>query len=108
RTVLGVVELFSTESQEPDTDVLAMMASIGSQIGQFLERKAAEEAALDHAERARDRMAFLDEAGAVLSSSLDYNKTLGKVAKLAIPRLADWCSVEVLEEGEIKPVAVAH
>ena len=36
---------------------------------------------------------FLAEAGAVLASGLDYEQTLGKVADLAVPRLADWCSV---------------
>jgi len=44
----------------------------------------------------------------VLTSSLDYGKTMNKVVKLAVPAIADWCSVEVLEEDEIKPVAVAH
>src|SRR5215510_10031771 len=42
--VLGVMELFSHESRQPDQDLLPMMATIGSQIGQFIERKRAEEA----------------------------------------------------------------
>ena len=39
---LGVVEFFSTEPREPDRDLLAMFNSIGSQIGQFIERRRAE------------------------------------------------------------------
>jgi PAS domain-containing protein len=42
--VLGVMEFFSHERRQPDQDLLPMMATIGSQIGQFIERKRAEEA----------------------------------------------------------------
>jgi len=69
---------------------------------------AAEEEALKRAERVREQMEFLAEANAVLTSSLDYGKTMNKVVKLAVPALADWCSVEVLDDDDIRPVAVAH
>lgn len=42
--VLGVIECFSDRVQDPDEDLLNMMAAIGSQIGQFMERKRAEAA----------------------------------------------------------------
>src|SRR6185369_12599710 len=42
--VLGVMEFFSNDIRNPDQDLLAMMAVVGSQIGQFIERKRAEEA----------------------------------------------------------------
>ncbi|HEY3129902.1 MAG TPA: GAF domain-containing protein, partial [Acidobacteriota bacterium] len=41
--VLGIIEFFSHEIQPPDTDLLNMMTAIGSQIGQFMDRKRAEE-----------------------------------------------------------------
>lgn len=41
--VLGVLDFFSQESRQPDEDVLRMMGAVGSQIGQFIERKQAEE-----------------------------------------------------------------
>lgn len=41
--VLGVIEFFSHEIQPPDDDLLKMFDAIGSQIGQFIERKRAEE-----------------------------------------------------------------
>ena len=41
--VLGVLEAFSHEIQEPDDELLQMMDGIGSQIGQFIERRQAEE-----------------------------------------------------------------
>jgi len=40
--VLGVLEFFSREIRQPDEGLLAMMAIIGSQIGQFMERKQTE------------------------------------------------------------------
>jgi PAS domain S-box-containing protein len=42
--VLGGMEFFSYERRQPNPDLLPMMATIGSQIGQFIERKRAEEA----------------------------------------------------------------
>src|SRR6266702_165555 len=69
---------------------------------------AMEQAARAETERARDRMTFLAEASALLTSSLDSRKTLNKVARLAVPRLADWCSIDILEEGELRAVTVAH
>src|SRR5207249_1030006 len=43
RGVLGVLEFFSVSQQPPDADLLAMMESAGSQIGQFIERREIEE-----------------------------------------------------------------
>ena len=42
--ILGVIEFFSHEIREPDKPILELFATIGSQIGQFIERKAGEEA----------------------------------------------------------------
>jgi PAS domain S-box-containing protein len=53
-------------------------------------------------------MRLLVEAGAVLASSLDPATTMGQVARLTIPRLADLCVIDLLDEdGSIKDVAVA-
>src|SRR5258708_1927617 len=52
--VLGVVEFFSRSIREFDPALVAMMATIGSQIGQFIERKRAEDSLRESAERYRD------------------------------------------------------
>ncbi|MFL5894994.1 MAG: SpoIIE family protein phosphatase, partial [Thermoleophilaceae bacterium] len=64
----------------------------------------------DITERKRDEDAlrFLAEATEVLSSSLDYEVTLRRVAELAVPRIADWCAVEVASDGGRRQIAVAH
>jgi len=53
---------------------------------------------------------FLAKAGEALVSSLDYQATLATVARFAVPRLADWCAVDLVEPGtsSIQRVAVAH
>ena len=58
---------------------------------------------------ARLRERFLTEAGKALASSLDYEETLQRVARLAVPRMADWCAVELPDErGMLQQVALAH
>jgi serine phosphatase RsbU (regulator of sigma subunit)/PAS domain-containing protein len=55
------------------------------------------------------RERFLAEAGQVLASSLDYEATLERVARMIVPRLADWCGIDMLDDhGDMVHVAVAH
>jgi PAS domain S-box-containing protein len=71
-------------------------------------RLAAERAARAEAEAAQRRLEFLSEAGALAATSLDYETTLTSVAHLAVPFLADWCTVYVLDDGgQVRRVAVA-
>lgn len=56
----------------------------------------------------RSRSDFLANAGVVLASSLDHHVTLQQVAKLAVPEIADWCSVHTFFDGKLEAVAVAH
>ena len=55
------------------------------------------------------RQAFLAEAGEALSSSLDYEETLQRVARLAVPQFADWCAVDLPDDrGTLQQVGLAH
>ncbi len=64
---------------------------------------------LTEVKRAQLAESFMAQASSVLASSLDYNETLQQIARLAVPRLADWCSVALLEErGAIRYVAAHH
>jgi PAS domain S-box-containing protein len=59
--------------------------------------------------QAQEAQQFLMEAGELLASSLDYGVTLERLARLTVPRLADWCAVDVLDAaGAIRRVAVVH
>jgi len=61
------------------------------------------------AQVAKDRTAFLAEASGVLSSSLEFHETVSQLARLAVPRLADICWVDVLDsDGLVHPIVVSH
>ncbi|MFL5827126.1 MAG: SpoIIE family protein phosphatase [Thermoleophilaceae bacterium] len=64
---------------------------------------------LDAERAARRRAAFLAQAGEILDSSLDYEETLTNVTRIAVPAIADWCAIQLVDErGMIRQVAVAH
>jgi len=60
------------------------------------------------AARGQQRARFLADVGETLASSLDYERTLKTVANLAVPGIADWCAVDIVDDhGELQRVAVA-
>ncbi len=64
---------------------------------------------IDDQKRAEGMLGFLASVSTVLASSLDYETTLATVARLAVPHVADWCVVDMLEpDGEARRLAVAH
>lgn len=68
-----------------------------------------EHRAIEAAESAERRSAYLSEVSGTLAGSLDVFVTLETVANLAVPQLADWCFIELVEEdGSIRPAAIAH
>jgi len=63
----------------------------------------------EDAERSTRQVAFLAEASAALASSLDYETRVRTVANLAVPGIADWCAVDIVNDrGQIQRIAVAH
>ncbi|MGZ3689202.1 MAG: ATP-binding protein, partial [Bdellovibrionota bacterium] len=73
-----------------------------------LERRVEERTA--ELRRSEEEATFLSEAGMALASSIDYEETLSSIADLAVPKLADWCVIDILETGAETPrqIAVAH
>ncbi|HEX7174636.1 MAG TPA: PAS domain S-box protein [Pyrinomonadaceae bacterium] len=56
-----------------------------------------------------DRSRFLAEAGAILASSLDYEATLERLARLTVPALADYCLIDIVDEDNVVArVATSH
>jgi PAS domain S-box-containing protein len=102
--VFGAVSLSFREARGFALDERAFLLAAVQQAAYALER-----ARLHAAERRmRQNLDFLARASELLAQSLDVETTLQRLATFAIPRLADWCAVDLLEDGEIKPVAVAH
>ena len=70
---------------------------------------ARERLAREEATAARDRLAFLAEISAILTSSLDYAETVDRAVHLALPRLGDYTTVLVQDEhGQLRYVASGH
>jgi len=96
--VVGVMEFFSHEIQQPEQELLKTMATLGSQIGQFIEGKRAEErlhkkeAELAHV----TRVATLGEM--TTSIAHEINQPLGAVVNNASACLR-WLSAQNLEEA---------
>jgi GAF domain-containing protein len=58
---------------------------------------------------AEARLHFLAEAGSLLSASLDYEATLADLAGLLVPRIADYCIVDAVDEdGTLRQVVISH
>ncbi|MEH2249936.1 PAS domain S-box protein [Nostoc sp.] len=59
--------------------------------------------------QAEERLRYIAQISSVLSTSLDYEETLQQIAKISVPQLADWCSVEILnEDGSIRRLPIVH
>jgi PAS domain S-box-containing protein len=92
--MLGVLVVTATEPVVPDDVVF--LRSVANLLAAAMVR-----------ERAEERLDFLAEAGHLLAESLDYDATLATLADLVVPRLADWCIVDLAEEdGTMRRVAV--
>ncbi len=64
---------------------------------------------IDDRKRAELTQTFLAEAGRTLASSLDFEKTLDSVARLVVPHLADWCIIDMADEGGVlRRFSIAH
>jgi PAS domain S-box-containing protein len=59
-----------------------------------------EQAAREAAEHAASRFRFLSEASEQLGSTLDIEETLRSVTRLTVPRIADWCSLDLVERDD--------
>lgn len=85
-------------------DELAFLSSLADAAAQAIDRARAQAAARE----ATDKLTFLADASAELATSMDYRSTLTNVARLVVPRLADWCGIQIIEDGRFETVAVAH
>ncbi|HEX5733236.1 MAG TPA: ATP-binding protein [Blastocatellia bacterium] len=64
---------------------------------------------IDDQKRSEESLRFLAEASAVLASSLNYETTLKSMAQLSVPRIADYCVVDIIDDqGQVERLAVAH
>jgi GAF domain-containing protein len=87
-----------------DSDEVPVLRFLADMCAQTMLRLRAEAESADRAAR----LEFLANASQVLAASLDYRETLRQVASLAVPTHADWCSVQLMDDGVLRTLAVAH
>ena len=103
---LGALGLSFTDERRFSQGDKSLMLALAQQCAQALERSRLYEAE----QTSRENLEFLAETSRVLGSSLDYRKTLSHVAQLVVPRLADWCVIDLTDEqpGIPQQLTVAH
>ncbi|WP_447985214.1 response regulator [Nitrospira sp. Nam74] len=69
----------------------------------------ARDQALVEAQRAHERLSFLAEATRVLVTTLDTTETLGRVARVLVPAMADYCLISMMmKNGSFRLATVVH
>jgi PAS domain S-box-containing protein len=107
---IGVLGVSHGEPDAFGENEQAFLIALAHQCAQALERARlydAESRARRSAEASQHRSAFLSKVSAILSSSLDYEATLTNLARLAVPRIADWCLVELASADQGSQLVVA-
>lgn len=102
--VLGAIALSFRDEREFNSHERAFLLAASQQAANAVARARLRESE----RRARDRLAFLAQASEVLASSLDLDTTLRRLARVAVPALADWCAVHLDDGDVIRTAAVAH
>lgn len=110
--LIGVIHAGSATPRsftEADLGLLRLVAERAALAVERARLHEAERAARAAAETAARRTSFLAEASQLLAASLEYETTLASLARLAVPRLADLCAVDVVDEdGAVRRLAAAH
>lgn len=65
--------------------------------------------AREDADRERERMSLLAASAESLTEMLEYEQSLGRLARLLVPRLATFCLVDVVEDsGRVRRMEAIH
>ena len=57
---------------------------------------------------AENNLHMLAKANTQFPASLGYKQTLDAIAAIIVPSVADWCAIDILEDGKIEQVVIAH
>ena len=103
-STMGVITLSFPGLRELDAAELEFFAILADSCAQAIVRIDSQRDAAEQASRVR----FLATSATELSKSLDYERTLSRVARLAVPEFADWCAIDLVEDGRLHRLAVEH
>ena len=101
--VIGVIEFFSQEIRQPDEELLEMIGSVGSQIGQFQERKRAEEKLAHLLVRERSARADAEKANRLKD---EFLATLSHELRTPLNAVIGWS--RMLKSGRLDQESATH
>ncbi|MEV7831691.1 GAF domain-containing SpoIIE family protein phosphatase [Streptomyces subrutilus] len=108
-SLLGTFAMYHRAPRAPQESDLALARVFAGTAALAIERHEAEQAraaAEAREQAARRDLAFLLAASTSLSSDLDYTETLRRLATACAPALAPLCTVDVVDAGRVKRLAV--
>lgn len=102
-----------TQQKKSEAEIRKLNEELDKRV---MERTAELEISLQSERKAREesfenqlRLRILTEAGELLTSTLEYHKTVETLTRLVIPKIADWCTIdEIREDGSIIRLAASH
>ena len=104
-TVIGVAHVGSLTANDFSKEDRRLVGSLASRATAAIYQQMLRA----RAEIAEAGQRFLSEATAILTSSLEYEKTLERITALAVPQLADWCAINLLSpDGTLRTVGLTH
>jgi len=105
--VIGVMAFYSRDIRQANDDHLSMLSALGGQIGQFMERKRAEQGLRDSEERYRSVIAALDEGlilvgaeGQVIAVNASCERILARSSPEMLGRSSTQTFASAVDEGE--------
>ena len=101
--VIGVIEFFSQEIRQPDRELIEMIGSVGSQIGQFQERKRAEEKLAHLLVRERSARADAEKANRLKD---EFLATLSHELRTPLNAVIGWS--RMLKSGRLDQESATH
>jgi PAS domain S-box-containing protein len=101
---IGVVTWSMPGRRRIDVAEMEFYGVIADSCAQAIERIRAQQESV----RQASRVQFLADATGKLSESLDYESTLAEVARMAVPRFADWCAIDLVEDDRLHRLAAEH
>jgi GAF domain-containing protein len=109
--LVGLLYLASDRGHTFTPDELGLLRLIAERVAGAIDRAAlldAERRARAAAEAAEGRMRLLLQAGEALGEETAVQRRLEQIARLAVPKLADFCAIDLLEaDGSLRRVALA-
>ncbi len=109
--LVGMLYLAGDRGHTFTPDELGLLRLIAERLAGAIDRAAlldAERRARAAAEAAEGRMRLLLQAGEALGEATAVERRLEQITRLAVPKLADFCAIDLLEgDGSLRRVALA-